>query len=201
MARSTIYCPLHRRIGHHRLGLGVDPRGNEIEHWMVGVARSARNDSAQGAQGVSPRLVSECRGPARPHGQALPGQPDQTVCGALRKMSSKCPALMAEIKDLVPWLHENKICLDVVYIRSEVNLADVPSRGLDISLQLPTQQDLLHLVESTLGSPVCTDPFAFCQSVVAPKFATPLHCRHSAAFNGLILDGSPPVTLWVNPRR
>jgi hypothetical protein len=42
-------------------------------------------------------------------------QDNQTVCGALRKMSSKCPALMAEIKDLVPWLHENKIRLDVVY--------------------------------------------------------------------------------------
>jgi hypothetical protein len=39
---------------------------------------------------------------------------------------------MAEIKDLVPWLHENKIRLDVVY------LADVSSiqRNLDMwSLQ------------------------------------------------------------------
>jgi len=90
----------------------------------------------------------------------------------------------------------------VVYIRSEANLADAPSRqrGLDMwSLQLPTQQELLHLVESTLGSQVCTDPFACRQSAVAPKFATPLHCRHSAVFNGLLLDWSPPVTLWVNP--
>jgi hypothetical protein len=80
-----------RRIGHHRLGFGVGtaPRGNEIERWMVGVGRSAGNDSAQGAQGVTPRLVSECRSPARPHGQALPGQPGQAVCGALSKMSSK----------------------------------------------------------------------------------------------------------------
>jgi hypothetical protein len=128
--RSTIYCPVHRRIGHHRLGLGVGaaPRGNEIERWMVGVARTAGNDSSQGAQGMSTRPASECRSPARPHGQTLPGQPDQAVCGALRKMSFKCPALMSEIKDLVPWLHENKIRLDVVYIRSEANLADAPSR-------------------------------------------------------------------------
>ena len=55
-------------------------------------------------------------------------QDNQSVCGALRKMSSKCPALMAEIKDLVPWIHENKIRLDVVYIRSETNLVDAPSR-------------------------------------------------------------------------
>ena len=90
-------------------------------------------------------------------------QDNQTVCGALRKMSSKFPALMTEIKDLVPCLHENKIRLDVVYIRSEANLADAPSRqrGLDMwSLQQSTQQELLHLVESTLGSQVCTDPFA-----------------------------------------
>jgi hypothetical protein len=109
---------------------------------------------------------------------------------------------MTEIKDLVPCLHENKICLDLVYIRSEANLADAPSRqrGLDMwSLQQPTQQELLHLVESTLGSQVCTDPFACRQSAVAPRFATPLHCRHSAAFNGLLLDWSWPATLWLNP--
>ena len=29
-------------------------------------------------------------------------QDNQVVCGALRKMSSKSPALMTEIKDLVP---------------------------------------------------------------------------------------------------
>jgi hypothetical protein len=57
----------------------------------------------------------------------------------------------------------------------------------------------LSLVESTLGSQVCTDPFAVRQSTVAPRFATPLHCRHSAAFNGLFLDWSQPVMLWLNP--
>ncbi len=129
-------------------------------------------------------------------------QDNQSVCGVFHKLSSKCPALMTEIKDLVPWLHENKILLDVVYIRSEANLTDAPSRQrvLDMwSLELPTVQELLHLVQSTLGSPVCTDPSTCRQSAVTPKFATPLHCRHSAAFNGLILDWSPPVTLWVNP--
>jgi hypothetical protein len=129
-------------------------------------------------------------------------QDNQAVVGALRKMSSRCPALMAEIKELVPWLLEHKIRLDVVYIRSEANLADAPSRqrGLDMwSLDLPTQQELLRLVESTLGSQVCTDPFACRQSAVAPRFATALHCRHSAAFNGLLLDCSQPVTLWLNP--
>jgi len=48
---------------------------------------------------------------------------------------------MAEIKELVPWLLEHKIRLDVVYIRNEANLADAPSRqrGLDMwSLHLVT---------------------------------------------------------------
>ena len=112
-----------------------------------------------------------------------------SVLGTLCKMSlHKCPELMAEIKVLVPWLHEHKILLEVVYIRSEANLADVPSRqrGLDMwSLQQPTQQELLYLVEVTLGTQVCTDPFAFRQRSVTPRYATPLHCRHSAAFNGV----------------
>ena len=77
MVRSTIYCALHRLIGHHRLGLGVGAatRGHEIECRLVGFTRSVGNDSAQGSQGVSSRLPSECRSPPRPHGQALPGQP------------------------------------------------------------------------------------------------------------------------------
>ena len=66
-------------------------------------------------------------------------QDNMTVVGALRKMSSKCPELMPEIKGLVPWLHEHKIHLEVVvYIHSEANLADASSRqrGLDMwSLQ------------------------------------------------------------------
>ncbi len=65
---------------------------------------------------------------------------DNQFCGALRKMSSKCPVLMSEIMDHVPWFHANKIRLDVVYIRSEANLADAPSRQrvLDMwSLQQP----------------------------------------------------------------
>jgi hypothetical protein len=129
-------------------------------------------------------------------------QDNMAVVGTLHKMSSRFPALMNEIKELVPWLLEHKIRLEVFYIRSKENLADAPSRqrGLDMwSLHLPTQQELLHLVESTLGSQVCTDPFVFRQRAVAPRFATPLHCRHSAPFNGLLLDWSQPVTLWLNP--
>jgi hypothetical protein len=213
MVRSTIYCVLHRRIGHHRLRLGVGaaPRGNEIECRMAGVVRSSGNENTQGSQGVSPRLASECRGLARSHGLY---QDNQTVCGVFHKMKSKCPALMSEIKDLVPWLHENKIHLDVVYIRSDANLVDSPlcQRDLDMwSLQQPTQQELLHLVHSTLGSTVCTDPFVCRKSAVTPRFATGEsvvegytvttveHCRHSASFNDLILDWSPSVTLWITP--
>ena len=115
-------------------------------------------------------------------------------------MSSKCPELMAEIKGLVPWMHEHKIHLEVVYIRSEANLTDASSpsrqRGFDmLSLYQSMQQELLDLVEVNLDTQVCTDPFACRQSTVTPRFATSLHCRHRSAFNGLFLDWSPVFTL------
>ena len=90
-------------------------------------------------------------------------QDNMTMVGALRKMSSKYPELMDEIKGLVPWLHEHKIHLEVVYIRSEANLVHVSSRqrGLDMwSLYQSTQQEILYLVEVSLDTQVCTDPFA-----------------------------------------
>ncbi len=74
-------------------------------------------------------------------------QDNMSVVGVLLKMSSKCPELMTEIKGLVPWLYEHKIHLEVVYIHSEANLADVSSRqrGLDMwSLHQSTQQELLY---------------------------------------------------------
>ena len=66
LVRPVIHGALHRRIGHHRLGLsvGASPRGNEIECRLVGVARSAGDDRSKGAQVLSPRIASECRSPA-----------------------------------------------------------------------------------------------------------------------------------------
>jgi hypothetical protein len=52
---------------------------------------------------------------------------------------------MAEIKKLVPWLHDKKIRLEVVYIRSEANLVDAPSRQ-----RLPA----LRTVQSLLQTPL-----------------------------------------------
>ena len=99
-------------------------------------------------------------------------------------------------------LHGRIVKLYQDNIHNEANLADASSRqrGLDMwSLQQSTQQELLYLVEVTLGTQVCTDPFTCRQSTVAPRFATPLHCRHNTAFNGLLLDWSPVFTLWLNP--
>ena len=119
LTRPTIHCDLLRRIGHHRLGLGigVSTRGHEIECRLVSFVRSAGNDRSKGGTGVQSRLAAKCRSPARSHGQALSGQ--HGGCGCSSQDESKCPALMTEIKDLVPGLHEIKILLEVVYIRSE----------------------------------------------------------------------------------
>jgi hypothetical protein len=169
LARSTIDCALRRRIEHHRL-----------------------------------KELKACRHGLHLNVEALRGhmvkvyQDNMAVVGALRKMPSKSPALMVKVKGLVPWLNENKIHLDVVCIRSDANLADAPSRewGLDMwSLQQPTKQELLHLVESTLGSQVCTDPFACKQSAVAPRFATPLKICHSVMVSRSATAFSSPLPL------
>jgi hypothetical protein len=55
---------------------------------------------------IALKELKACRHGLHQNVEALRGrtvklyQDNQAVCGALRKMSSKCPALMAEIKDL-----------------------------------------------------------------------------------------------------
>jgi hypothetical protein len=96
---------------------------------------------------IALKELKACRHGLHQNFEALRGrsvklyQDNMTVVGVLHKMSSKCPVLMTEINDLVPWLHENKIRLEVVYIRSEEKLADAQScqRSLDMwSFHHPT---------------------------------------------------------------
>ena len=102
LARPSLHRALHRRIGHHGLGLGVavSPRSHEIECRLVGFARSPEDDRSKGTQA--------CRHGLHQNVETLRGrtvklyQDNMTVVGALRKMSSKCPELMTEIKGLVP---------------------------------------------------------------------------------------------------
>jgi hypothetical protein len=74
---------------------------------------------------IALKELKACRHGLHQNVEALRGctvklyQDNKAVVGAVRKMPSKFPALMAEIKELVPWLLENKIRLDVVLIRSE----------------------------------------------------------------------------------
>ena len=76
LVRPSLHCSLHRRIGHHGLGLGAvaDPRDHEIECRLVGLARNAGDDLCKGAQVLSLQPASECRSTKRSYGQALPGQ-------------------------------------------------------------------------------------------------------------------------------
>ena len=73
LTRPSLHRALHRRIGHHGLGLGVptSPRVHEIEFRLVGFARSLGDDRFKGAQGLSSRFASECRSITRPHRQVL----------------------------------------------------------------------------------------------------------------------------------
>jgi hypothetical protein len=72
-------------------------------------------------------------------------QDNMAVVGALRKMSSRCPALMTEIKELVPWFLEHKIRLEVVYIRSEANL---------LKMTKPFQLHEMSLLPSNTTTPI-----------------------------------------------
>jgi hypothetical protein len=72
-------------------------------------------------------------------------QDNMAVVGALRKMSSRCPALMTEIKELVPWFLEHKIRLEVVYIRSEANL---------LKMAKPFQLYEMSLLPSNTTTPI-----------------------------------------------
>jgi hypothetical protein len=102
-------------------GVGVVTQGHEIEYRLVDFAKSDGesngDDNSRGDEGVSSQLSSECR---TLHGHTVKiYQDNMTVVGVFHKISSKCPQLMSEIKELVPCLLENKIHLDVVCIHSE----------------------------------------------------------------------------------
>ena len=62
-----------------------------------------------------------------------------------------------------------------------------------------TQNFLLQQVYHHLGQSVDTDPFACHQSAVATRYCNPLHDRHSAGFNGLLLNWSAPHVVYLNP--
>ncbi len=90
-------------------------------------------------------------------------QDNQAVCAALCKMSSKCPALMVEIKDLVPWLHENKIRLDVVYIRLDLQVCtdhlrlqpEYSGSRIRHSASLSSQRSLQRLAPRLVSTRYC----------------------------------------------
>ena len=112
-------------------------------------------------------------------------QDNTNVVVCLTKFSSRSKPLMDELYHLVPWLQQHKISLEVLYIRSEHNIANPASRrrNADLwSLKPRTQNFLLQQVYQLLGQPVDTDPFARHQSAVATRYCTPLHDRHSAGF-------------------
>jgi hypothetical protein len=102
-------------------------------------------------------------------------------------MSSKCPEMMTEIKDLVPWLCDCKIRPEVDYIRRETNLVDVPTYLVDVrspwNITMEWRQRDLSIC-GPCSSPRnkscfiwssqpwghrCTDPFACTQNTVASK--------------------------------
>jgi hypothetical protein len=112
----------------------------------------------------------------------------------LDKIQLSQQALSDELYHLVPWLQQHQISLEVLYIRSEHNIADPASRRRDAdlwSLKPRAQNFLLQEVHQLLGQPVDTDPFACHQSAVATRYCTPLHDR---SINHLLQQASRSST-------
>jgi hypothetical protein len=169
----------------------------------MGVGRRFGDDSSKGAQGRSSRPTSESRCPTWSHGQTLPRQhgscrhPSQDVFKVTSiddRDQGTLPLASRKQDPARRGLHSQRSKFGGCSI-TPTGPRYVDMCSFQCSFQLPTQQELLRLVDSRLGSPVCTDPFDCRQSAVDPRFDTPLHCRHSVAFNGKILDWSQPVTL------
>ncbi len=105
---------------------------------------------------------------------------------------------MSEIKELDPVLLKNKIHLEVVwstFVAKQIWRMLLRVKMTDmLSLQQSTQQEFLHLTESTtLDSHGCTDPFVWRQRTWVKEPATNLHCRH----NSLGIQGIPPRLVAV----
>ena len=167
LARPSLHRTLHRCIGNHGMGLGVAaaPRGHEIECRLVGFARSLGDDRFKGAQGLSSRFASECRSITRSHRQVLSGQhvrgrrsPQDVIQVSIthdRNQFGRCS---------IPSEGARHVVLATVH----PTRALVPGRG--DSGRAGVHGPVLYLVEVTLVTQVCTDPFASRQSTVVPRF-------------------------------
>jgi hypothetical protein len=141
------------------------------------------------------------------HATALQGhtvllyQDNMAVVGCLRNLTSTSPAMMVELRAVLKVLDEFQIRFQIVYIRSELNPADAPSRlcSADLwSLSPRIQKQLLARAQRELGSAVNMDAFACRRSKVASIYATPLHDPAATGMDGLLLDWSAHTT-WLNP--
>jgi len=134
------------------------------------------------------------------HATALQGhtvllyQDNIAVVGCLRNLTSTSPAMMVELHAVLKVLDEFQIRFQIVYILSELNPADAPSRlcSADLwSLSPRIQKQLLVRAQRELGSAVNMDAFACRRSKVASIYATPLHDPTATGMDRL----NPPLEL------
>ena len=126
---------------------------------------------------------------------------NQAVVHMIRNRTSRSPALMAELRQLLKLLDELKIDLDVRYIRSALNPADALSRlthrdawGLKAKLQ----KSLKAEVERRLDAPLTLDPFACHRSHVVQRYCSRFGEPSAIADDGLQVPWGQE-RLWLNP--
>ena len=141
------------------------------------------------------------------HAPALQGhtvllyQDNMAVVGCLKNLTSTCPAMMVELREVLGILDEFKIRFEIVYIPSHLNPADAPSNlcSADLwSFSPKIQRQLLARTQHVLKSNIDMDPFACRVSKVADLYATPLHDPKAVGMDGLLLNWTAHTT-WLNP--
>ena len=128
---------------------------------------------------------------------------NQAVVHILKSKTSRSPALMQELRQLLDLLRELDIVLLPQYIRSALNPSDYFSRLTDRDawvLRPRLRDQLRRHAERVLETGISLDAFACHQSALVPRYAS-RHSEPSAlAFDGLALDWSTEQgAVWICP--
>ena len=118
------------------------------------------------------------------------------VCSLLSKGTSRSPTLMRELRQIWAFMLDNKMRLQVRYVKSEDNISDYWSRWKDRSawmLHPETAAPLLRRVTPTL------DPFACSRSWVVRRFCSQFVEDGSLALDGFSVPWGGGERVWLSP--
>lgn len=122
---------------------------------------------------------------------------NQAVCSLLRHGTSRSPLLMAELRVVWQLLVELRITIDPVYIRSEDNPADLPSRQRDTSDWTFRPGTRAHL-RALWPHAFTLDPFATARTTMGLTWCSLRDEEEATAADGFATSWSNE-TVFLNP--